>query len=91
MSAPETRTSALRVWTDGEDWIIAETAERAHELRAESYGEGPDDMGSVSDWRALPDDKPISVHDDCDDTTTVRTAAEWVAAEGEGVLCSANW
>ena len=82
----------LRVWTDGEDWIIAHSAERAHELRAASYGERPEDTGELAGWKALEPTKRVSVYDEAGDTWTVRTAAEWVAAEGkEGVLCSANW
>jgi hypothetical protein len=86
-------TQRLRVWCDGTDWVIAETAERAHELRAKSCGESnPDDMGDLEDWRAISDDESIRVHDQRDDSVTTRTAAEWVAHEGkEGFLCSTEY
>jgi hypothetical protein len=80
---------ALRVWTDGTDWVIAETAERAWQLAHDAVGAKPGEMGDVDDWKPLADDTRLRVHDQRDDSVLTLAAAEWVAREGkEAFLCS---
>lgn len=82
----------LRVWTDGTDWVIAATAERAHELRASACNGGLDEFGELEDWKPLADEDRLRVHDQRDDSVLTLSAAEWVAREGkEGFLCSTEF
>ena len=84
--------TTLRVWTDGTDWYIAESAERAWQLAHEAMGATPGEANDVDDWSALADSDRLRVYDDRDGLTYTRTAAEWVAHEGkEGFLCSTEF
>lgn len=84
----------LRVWRSDTDWVIAESAQRAHEIAHESCGAKFGELGEVEDWEALPDDESIRVIDErpAETVEVTRTAAEWIAHEGkEGFLCSTEW
>jgi len=84
--------TTLRVWTDGTDWVIADSARRAWELSNEFLGAKPGEASDLDDWSALDDGARVRVYDDRDALTYERTAAEWVAHEGkEGFLCSTEY
>lgn len=81
----------LKVWRidDGErHWAIAPTAERALEIVAEIFGCTLDEYRGDS-VEVVPDDEAITIRcDDEHDEAHTKTAKEWVADEGEGLLCS---
>lgn len=83
----------LKVWHDGNDWIIAESAAAACDLANKMYGS---EEAEVDDFNALADDCVIGVI--CEDgkpsdqgVGVKKTAAEWAAQEGRGVLCSRDF
>jgi hypothetical protein len=81
--------SALHVFTDDTDWVIAESAQHAlDEIRA-MHG---DDHETT--MRELPDDQALRIHWDGDSPNAQRvtkTCREWVEQEGEGFLCSTEY
>ena len=80
----------LSVWHDGEDWIIAESAEDATVVWAEHYGEPAEELR----WKRWDDNRTLSMFDFGDDdevTKVTRTCAEWIAGNGRGWLCGANY
>lgn len=96
---------ALKVFANSVDTIIAEDFEDVKKVILERHGslEGMDDEG---DWHEYPPDKVIRIHDNEGDlrergfvTVTspsghevvARTAAEWIASEGRGLLCSTEY
>lgn len=79
---------ALQVWTDGEDWVVAESAEDAMMVMVEHAGSCDSDL---SEWKALPDGETLRVTVEDDPAERyAKTCAEW-AAEGRGHLASVNW
>ena len=75
----------LSVWYDGEDWVIAESAEDATAICAATFGSYEGD----GEWRKLPGDKVISV---CDGSETLElTCEQWVARNSRGHLCSLDY
>ena len=76
----------LQVWTDGEDWVVAESAEDAVAVMMESVGtDDPFEITEASKWKVLANDKTLRVTVDDDDPSEhyIKTCAEW-AAEGRG-------
>ena len=80
----------LSVWTDGEDWIIAESAEDATAIWTEHYGESAEELS----WKRWEDDRTLSVFDfDTDDEVRKVTysCSKLIAQNGRGWLCSVNY
>lgn len=86
-----TITMALQVWTDGEDWVVAESAEDAVAVMMEHIGaDDPSEITEARKWKALANDKTLRVTVDDDPAEHhIKTCAEW-AAEGRGHLASVN-
>src|SRR3954468_13083839 len=87
------RMAELHVWHDGQDWAIAESADEAARMVGEMTG---DDDITGEDFEALAPDVKISVL--CEDgrpsdqgVGVEKTCAEWIAQEGEGILCSTDF
>lgn len=96
--------SDLRLWDDGEDLVIAESAEEAVEIMS-----GFDD--EIPRWEEVPLDHEVMVlleaeegfpppegadpspieHGDNAWWKVTKTAAEWVGSEGRGHLCSRDF
>ena len=80
----------LSVWHDGDDWVIAESAEDATAVWIEYYGEPAEELR----WKRWEDNRTLSMFDFGDDdevTKIMRTCAEWIAQQGRGWLCGANY
>ena len=81
---------SLSVWSDGEDWVVAESAEDATAIWTEHYGEPAEELY----WKRWDDGRTLSVFDfDEDDNVhkVMRPCAEWIAQNGRGWLCSVNY
>jgi hypothetical protein len=83
----------LKVWHDGNDWVIAESALEACVLVNKMYGS---EEAQPGDFGIVPDGEPIGVL--CEDgkpsdsgVGVKKTAAEWAAQEGKGILCSRDF
>jgi hypothetical protein len=107
---------ALAMYTaDDEEWVIAATAEQARDLYCAHMGfevatDDPDeaDVGThVDHWTRLPDEKRLSLRDECQEAhakdapcavgckdgiiRTELTCAEWCAKNGAGYHGSASY
>lgn len=85
----------LHVYTTSCDWWVAESEEAAALMHKEHYGETLEEM--CDDLTLLPGDKIIRIV--CDENGEIsdhgesveRTAAEWAAREGRGLLASSEY
>jgi hypothetical protein len=88
----DTMNDGLKVWHNGEDWVVAVSAERAkaHLLEIGGYHED-----EVDDFREWPADKPLTLAVEGDEGIEKKTLlpAEWIAECGnrETHLGSVNW
>lgn len=80
--------SDLKMFFDGEDWVIAENAEEAHRINCALLGERPEDY-EVSNWKVVAVDDELTFDDG--DTKTASTVAEWIAKCGKGHWASVNY
>lgn len=81
--------SGLRMWTDGDAWVIATTIEQAIEFLAAEYGGGVADQHAAEEWDEIEGSKTLT-YDDGDGVVTM-TAAEWCGRRGPGYFCSENY
>lgn len=78
-----------KVWTNDTDTVVAASIEDVKAIIVELHGSFEDEEG---DWRTLPDDKPITIHNiDGAGSIATRTAKEWAEVNGRGFLCSTEW
>ena len=66
------------IWFDGDDWVIAESADEATAVMVEVSGIDPSECGV---WKTWPADKPLTVKDD-DGGAETRLPAEWIGKLG---------
>lgn len=76
----------LQVWTNGDEWVVAESEADATRVVVDLTGCDPSECAP---WKALDNASVLTVRDD-DGGKDAKTCAEW-AAEGRGHLASANW
>jgi hypothetical protein len=93
--------SELHVFKSECDWYVAESLDEAWTMLVAQMGEPREELEKFDDIAQLPDDKPIRIlceqdahgvlrpSDSGEDVT--RTAAEWAAQEGRGMLCSSEY
>jgi hypothetical protein len=88
--------SILRIWYNGNDRVIAESAAEAEQLVCKQLHGS--DKYELDPFEALPDDHHISICVDADgqlsdDSSRVLrlTAREWAEREGKGYLCSNDY
>lgn len=85
----------MKVFTDGTYTFVAEDLADVPRVFAEVIGSTMDQEGmSLDEWRQVRDDKPITicnVHDRGSDDKETKTAVEWAAENGRGLLCSTEW
>ena len=88
MAMSETET--LAVWTDGEDTVIATSAEDAVAVYEDYCGKRDD---GADPFVRVPDHRVITIRSDDPDEPNEdeRTAAQWVRKNGRGFLCSASY
>ena len=88
-------TAENRVWTDEEDWIVANSVEQVRAFIVEQYGESHWEM--VGDqYHMLPREAEVTICDDIEtgpEPRTTKTAALWAADPGPvpRLICSTNW
>lgn len=78
------------MWHDGEDWVVAESAEEAQRIVIELTGIHPEES-PVEDWGPVDDDKVLAFNHQDGRPVERRTAAEWVALNGKGHWASVNY
>lgn len=85
----------MKVFTNGTDTVVAENLADVQAVIEAQYGATFEQEGwTLDEWREVPSDKPITicnVHDRGSDDKETRTAAEWAALDGRGLLCSTEW
>lgn len=84
--------AVLKIWTNGFDTAIAETAEDARRFTLECVGESPGDgaISKIGDWHESAED-PITILNRPTGIKTTRSAVEWIALNGPGFLCSTEY
>ena len=83
----------LHCYKDEIEWIIAESPEDASKIQASNIGE---EASSPDQFELIPEDSTLTIHSDEGEfpegeTPSTKTIAEWIAWNGRGVLCSAEW
>jgi len=80
------------VWGNGEELVIATSAEDARNRLIAETGLSAEEADGDGSWRRLDDDKPLSiVQDEPGLPKVTKTAAEWVASEPPGPLASTEY
>lgn len=76
------------------DHVIAESEEDALAVLLETgcYGSSADDLTETATvFERVPDDKVIAIDMQDGGPKQFKTAAEWIAQEGRGFLCSTEY
>src|SRR4051812_11837832 len=68
----------LSIWTDSTDYVVAESAEAARTTVMHSSGVGDEDLGPLSDWKAIGDSDPFPWQEEEGGPKTMIPAAEAV-------------
>ncbi len=76
----------LHVYTDDEEFVIAESPEDADAVVRDLKYDGP-----AMEWQQMPDDRPFTADLDNGEGPVKRTCAEWCAARGRGYFCALNY
>lgn len=84
--------SDLHLWSDGTDFVVAATAQRAREISVEQ-GWGDAEDPEFRPFELVPPETSITVWDRDEEgqPSYVKPAAEWVAESEEGLLCSTEY
>lgn len=80
----------LRMWTDGVDFVIAESAEEAIKIVCEHHGATAEDFAEPFVERK-PDEPFTIFGDGADGEDVTKPTAEWVREHGRGFFASAEW
>jgi|JI10StandDraft_1071094.scaffolds.fasta_scaffold79507_5 hypothetical protein len=85
----------LKVWAsltdaDETELVVAASEEDAQAAIAEHIGDKPEDVARRA-WQEIPADRVIEIGTDDGRGVLKKTAAEWVASDGRGFLCSTEW
>lgn len=85
----------MKVFSDDTDtWVAEDLADVARVFEEHNGFSLDDESLTLRDFEQVPDDQPITicnVHDRGADDKETRTAAEWAALNGRGLLCSTEW
>lgn len=82
--------SELKMWHDGEDWVVAESAEEAQRITIELTGISAAET-PVDGWSQVPMGRELSFDHGDERPKEKRTTAEWIAINGKGHWASVNW
>ena len=81
----------LQLWTNGSDFVIAESSSAAHALmKASEFGHDYD--GDPSDWTIY--DRPTFTYwkdDHPGDDDTTKTVNRWISERGRGYFASSEF
>jgi hypothetical protein len=89
----------MKIWTDGEHFVIEQTAEAAFKVMLKFFGlsEDADDevlrdngVEPLIEWHDLDDHTEFRLFDEETNSTKIQTCAEWCATEKPGYLGSHN-
>jgi len=80
----------LKLWDNGNDFVIAESPSDALVLWIKHTGEDPVDY-TADEWEAWDDDRVFTFVNEDDDTKTAKTSREWCAEHGKGYFASRNY
>lgn len=82
--------SNLKIWHNGVDWIIAESAAAVVAWEKENYGES---FTELEEWEALDPSNDLTIFDEDDRSgpKTTKKVSEWIAASVPGFLCSTEF
>lgn len=86
--------SELRVFTNGTDTVVAADLADAQRVVEAHHGVTFEQEGwSLDEWEEVPSDQLITIWDEGYDALlyTSKTAADWVASDGRGFLCSTEY
>jgi hypothetical protein len=85
--------SDLKLWFNGADTFVAESAEHARVLMREHLGPGSDDdVPPVDEWHERIGMITIHIEHDIGDTTPETKPHDvWILENGPGFLCSTEW
>lgn len=84
----------LHIWTNGEEWVIAESANDALLVAAENgaYANPADyqrDTGEMpSSWEQI-EDGPFPIN--CEGDKVIKHTSIWIAEQGRGYLCGRDY
>lgn len=85
----------MKVFTNGTDTFVAKSLNDIPAVIEAHYGFTMESEGwELDEFEEVPGDKPITicnVHDRGVDDKETKTAAEWAAENGRGLLCSTEW
>jgi hypothetical protein len=84
----------MKVWQGEVDTVVAEDLADVREVLVNLYGDSDEVTEMMNDGFAeVADDKSITIHNIEDDPRSrlTLTAAEWIAREGRGLLCSTEF
>ena len=85
----------MKVFTNDTDTVVAEDLADVQRVIEAQYGTTFEQEGwTLDEWGEVPDGEPITirnVHDRGWDDKETKTAAEWAAENGRGLLCSTEW
>jgi len=79
----------LRLWFNGTDTYVAESAEHARALMVTHMGGDGDDVPPLDDWSE--DTREVLTIGDDDAGTQTKSAQVWCRENGPGFLCSTEW
>lgn len=81
---------SLHVFTDDEEYAVAESEEDARRVFEETWGFKPDwEKDYIGGLSQCPDDKPFTIREAGPAGENVtKTFGEWAAEKGRGYLCA---
>lgn len=91
--AGQTAELPLKVWSDGQTWVVARGVDHAKGILESMMGEpvsGIQDYDGGA-WEELPDDKVLKVRMDDGRGDVFATCALWISTNGAGVLASVDF
>lgn len=83
--------ASLQLWTNGEDFVIAASADDAEAILVEHQGVIDPDDRPEDGWSVVPPERTFPINFDDGEGRIVHTVAEWIASEGRGFLASENY
>lgn len=88
------KDGSMKVWQGETDTIVADDLADVRKVLVELYGDSDEITEMMNDGFAeVSDDKSITINnvEDVPHQRLTMTAAEWIAREGRGLLCSTEY
>ena len=81
--------SQMKLWFNGADIYVAESAEHARGLMVTAIGGDGDDVPPLDEWSE--DTREVLTIGDDDVGSQTKSAQVWIRENGSGFLCSTEW